>query len=168
MTTRENELARVVGSPATVSDKIRALDAAGYSRADIARALGKRYQHVRNVLEGDKARGVAEGPVPPWNAPAAPASPQALAPTPGGHVFRLLLGADGAVTLPEPARAALGARPGDVIVGRIEADRVVLMNAVASARRARDLARAAIRGGGGLADSLIEERRREATREVDA
>ncbi|HEY5007143.1 MAG TPA: hypothetical protein VII42_04010, partial [Caulobacteraceae bacterium] len=34
----------------TVSDKIRALDAAGAPRAEIARFLGKRYQHVRNVL----------------------------------------------------------------------------------------------------------------------
>lgn len=33
-----------------VSDSIRYLDAEEYSRADIARILGKRYQHVRNVL----------------------------------------------------------------------------------------------------------------------
>lgn len=34
----------------TVSSKIRALDAAGYTRSQIANFLGKRYQHVRNVL----------------------------------------------------------------------------------------------------------------------
>ncbi len=34
----------------TTSSKIRALNAKGYKRADIARFLGKRYQHVRNVL----------------------------------------------------------------------------------------------------------------------
>lgn len=34
----------------TVADKIRYLDQQGFSRADIARALNKRYQHVRNVL----------------------------------------------------------------------------------------------------------------------
>ena len=33
----------------TYSEKIRALDAAGYMHADIAKFLGKRYQHVRNV-----------------------------------------------------------------------------------------------------------------------
>ncbi len=33
-----------------VSQKIRALSAAGVSRAEIARLLNKRYQHVRNVL----------------------------------------------------------------------------------------------------------------------
>ena len=47
------DAARIIVSAATVADKIRALDAAGHPRAEIARLLGKRYQHVRNVLEGD-------------------------------------------------------------------------------------------------------------------
>ncbi len=34
----------------TKSAKIRALAEAGYERAEIAKALGIRYQHVRNVL----------------------------------------------------------------------------------------------------------------------
>ena len=34
----------------TVSGKIRYLDSKGMSRGDIALYLGKRYQHVRNVL----------------------------------------------------------------------------------------------------------------------
>jgi len=34
----------------TTSARIRALDAKGWTRAQIAKALGKRYQHVRNVL----------------------------------------------------------------------------------------------------------------------
>ena len=38
----------------TISGKIRALDKAGFTRADISRILNKRYQHVRNVLEQDK------------------------------------------------------------------------------------------------------------------
>jgi len=39
-----------------VSQKIRALGAAGYARADIARYLNKRYQHVRNILVQDEAK----------------------------------------------------------------------------------------------------------------
>lgn len=35
----------------TVSAKIRQMAKDGYKRADIARSLGKKYQHVRNVLE---------------------------------------------------------------------------------------------------------------------
>lgn len=34
----------------TVSSKIRALNSEGYTRSEIATFLGKRYQHVRNVL----------------------------------------------------------------------------------------------------------------------
>lgn len=34
----------------TVSAKIRYLDSRNYSKSEIARILGKRYQHVRNVL----------------------------------------------------------------------------------------------------------------------
>ena len=34
----------------TKSSKIRALNAAGYSRSEIAKQLDIRYQHVRNVL----------------------------------------------------------------------------------------------------------------------
>jgi hypothetical protein len=39
-----------INSMTTVSGKIRALSALGWSRGEIARATGKRYQHVRNVL----------------------------------------------------------------------------------------------------------------------
>lgn len=42
----------------TTSDKIRALGLAGHKRADIARLLGIRYQHVRNVL---LAAGITTG-----------------------------------------------------------------------------------------------------------
>ncbi len=39
-----------------VSNSIRFLNKAGYSRADIARSLNKRYQHVRNVLVEDQRK----------------------------------------------------------------------------------------------------------------
>lgn len=50
------EMDRIVSGMQGVSQKIRALDAAGYARADIARYLEKRYQHVRNVLVQDEAK----------------------------------------------------------------------------------------------------------------
>ena len=43
--------------PLNVSDSIRYLDAEGYERAEIARILGKRYQHVRNVLVRSTSSG---------------------------------------------------------------------------------------------------------------
>src|SRR5688572_16077871 len=46
----------VAGRFQTKSDKIRGLAKAGYSRAEIARYLGVRYQHVRNVLVDDERK----------------------------------------------------------------------------------------------------------------
>lgn len=47
----------IVSGLTTKADKIRALSAAGFARADIARFLGISYQHVRNTLvQGPPAR----------------------------------------------------------------------------------------------------------------
>jgi hypothetical protein len=47
----------VVADPAlNVSAKIRELHALGMSRSQIAKALNKRYQHVRNVLVADERK----------------------------------------------------------------------------------------------------------------
>lgn len=50
---------QIVKGLTTKSDKIRALDRAGFTRTDIAQFLGIRYQHVRNVLvqSGSPASG---------------------------------------------------------------------------------------------------------------
>ena len=50
---QKKQMKEVIENKETVSDKIRSLSSEGYSRSDISRFLGKRYQHVRNVLEGD-------------------------------------------------------------------------------------------------------------------
>lgn len=71
------EMERIASNHVTISDKIRALNGAGYSRADIAKHLGRRYQQVRNVLKQDEIRaavgcsaGVAQA-VSPVDAPSA-------------------------------------------------------------------------------------------------
>jgi len=50
---KRTEMAKVVEGLETKSDKIRALNKAGYERARIAEFLDIRYQHVRNVLVQD-------------------------------------------------------------------------------------------------------------------
>lgn len=47
---QQEAMSQIISQHSTTSARIRALDAAGYSRGAIALALGKRYQHVRNVL----------------------------------------------------------------------------------------------------------------------
>jgi hypothetical protein len=53
----QHEVSRVVADgKLSVSDKIRALSNLGVSRAETAKLLGKRYQHVRNVLVADEEK----------------------------------------------------------------------------------------------------------------
>src|SRR3954471_10327836 len=47
---QEDAMSHVVAGLKTKSARIRALAKVGYARADIARFLGIRYQHVRNVV----------------------------------------------------------------------------------------------------------------------
>ena len=49
-TEQKVDMANVITHCETKSASIRALDAEGYKRGDIARFLKIRYQHVRNVL----------------------------------------------------------------------------------------------------------------------
>ncbi len=142
------------GPETTVSDRIRALDRAGHSRAEIARLLGKRYQHVRNVLEADKLKSQ-------------PSSPPMTRARPGHRLFpaRMVVGADGRLEVPREALQALGAKPGDVVIGWMEDGDFRLTDAVTSARRVRARMMAADKGMGGAVDELIAERRAEAARE---
>ena len=65
MKDQESAIDRIVHSNATKSDRIRKLDELGLARADIARALGIRYQFVRNVLVDDERRRAAHRTGPP-------------------------------------------------------------------------------------------------------
>jgi bifunctional DNA-binding transcriptional regulator/antitoxin component of YhaV-PrlF toxin-antitoxin module len=174
----EAEVARVATSRMTVSDKIRALDAGGLPRAEIARRLGKRYQHVRNVLEGDKLRtpltvsGIEETgrdferrsrADPPLGADLREiADVRRL----GSGAFRLVVRADGSLILPGEVRNALGLEGGGVVMCELAGDEFRVIGALASLKRAQDLLRPYMQDGVSWADELIAERRREAEREA--
>jgi hypothetical protein len=156
--------AKFIASDASVADKIRTLDAAGYSRAEIARMLGKRYQHVRNVLEGDKLKRqpstvgetMAKGRV------------EAL-PDGGvriGDFFRLPIGPGGTVRLPKEVMA-LGYREGGVLLADLEGDRFVIISPAESWRRAQAMIRPWKPGDPLWSEELIAERRRENTKEEE-
>lgn len=168
--TRAESAARIVASTATVSDKIRALDAAGFPRAEIARLLGKRYQHVRNVLEGDKVgrgpapAGVAEEPAVFDHDDGRTAN---LPPRPefedrGRGVFRLLIRPDGSVLLPPAVLEALELKPGEGVIAHLEGDTLILDGANESLRKIRELIPPWTTGEPLAFEDLIAERRREA------
>jgi hypothetical protein len=132
--------------------------------ARIASLLGKSYQHVRNVLEGDRLRRAPDASEPSTVTPAAE--------TPPTHpvdvlFFRTMLGADGTIKLPETAMREMGVKPGEILLGRWQNSELSLLDANAAARRAQDLVRKSISSSTSLAEELIADRRREAKREND-
>ncbi len=153
MSELEDTGANWVGTPRSVSDRIRDLDKAGHSRAEIARMLGKRYQHVRNVLEADKLKTIPT------------AQPSAVPITSSTKRFRFVVGADGTLILPPAAQAALGVEPGSVVIGLMQDESMVLTEGRRSALRAQAMAMAMDTGVGSVVDELIADRRAAAARE---
>jgi len=149
--TRGN-LARAVRELPTTAAKIRALAAQGQSRADIARALGIRYQHVRNVLVRDEEKKkTTEGTTP------------ADAGTPG----KIPVAPDGRVVLPPAITNALALKAGDVLFVRIHDGEIRLLTRGAVTRRVQALAREFLPQGVSLVDELLEDRRREVEAESE-
>lgn len=149
------EVERLLAGQTTVAGKIRALAAAGYKRADIARILGKRYQHVRNVLE--EAR------------PAETVAPQGLAEADSKpfqhaipHTYRLEVGANGSVVLPPEVLKALGARPGGLIIADLGEESFTLISGMTGIRRMQARLAQLPSSDKLASEELIEDRRREA------
>ena len=141
----------------TVAGRIRALAAAGVPRAQIARILGKRYQHVRNVLEEPGAEntpvesaleGLAEGD--------ARASVHDKPKT-----YRLQV-RNGSVTLPPEVLEALGAGPNGLIIAELDGEFFKIISIPESVRRIQERLRPYWRPGVSIVDELIADRRREA------
>ena len=151
------ELENTLAGCKTVAAKIRVLAAAGYPRAEIARLLGKRYQHVRNVLEepgpptlpAKTANGMAEADVRPFE----------YKPP---HTYFLSVEANGSVVLPPEVLKALGSAPGGLIVADLGEETFTLLSGKTGLRLMK--ARLAEPHPPGLlaSEELIEERRREA------
>lgn len=150
---------------ATKSDKIRVLSEAGYSRGDIAKFLGIRYQHVRNVLMQSAkkaAPGFAEAGQPPIaGSLAAAAAPEGIR-----HRVSLKVDAGGRILIPSPVREAMKIAEGDTVLAWLENGELHLVSPQVALRQAQELARKLISGAGTLADELIAERREEARREA--
>lgn len=160
------DIARIVGSDDTVSNKIRALAAGGLARAEIAKALGKRYQHVRNVLEGDKlsatAPGVSEGEAKPFRTEPEVHPPQSR----GDGVFRMEVDGAGRLALPPELIAEWNLKAGSVLMGHLKGEVFELITGATSMRRVKELVRQFVpEGGPSLADELIADRRHEVERE---
>ena len=163
-----DDMERIAGPHATVSDRIRALAAAGAARAEIARFLGKRYQHVRNVLEDDAQRGgyqlgrvdlsgLREEPVRSDRADESDFIEER-----GSGAFWLRVRPDGSVYLPASAVEALGAQPGNRIFAELVEGRLTIISREQAIEQARQIVRRYLPPGADLVESLRDDRAREA------
>src|SRR5580693_10198847 len=116
--------ARTVRELPTTAAKIRALAARGESRADIARALGIRYQHVRNVLVRDEAKAKAVESSDPTIMPG-----------------KIRIGPDGSAIVPAKVIDTLALKNGDVLFVRIHDGEIHLLTKTAVMRRVQSLVR---------------------------
>ena len=141
----------------TTSARIRALAQQGIERKNIARLLGIRYQHVRNVLETDKARHAKLA-----EASGGLASPPGVA---GNSSAKVRIGPDGRVVIPAAFRDVLGLKEGDVLFASLADGEIHLLTPKAAMRRAQAIVREFVPEGVSLVDELIEDRRREVERD---
>jgi AbrB family looped-hinge helix DNA binding protein len=133
----------------TKSAKIRALAQQGVERAEIARFLKLRYQHVRNVLEADRQKSGAGRDAAVDKSLDWPLSSR--------------LDAAGRIVIPAALRSVLNLSEGDEVVLHLEENGDLrLVTRAAALKRARELYRRFVKPGESLADELIAERRREA------
>jgi Helix-turn-helix domain len=142
-------IARAVSALPTTAAKIRALAAKGHPRAEIARALGVRYQQVRNVLVREEAK-IRESLPPGQDS------------VPG----KIEIDANGCAVVPPALIKAVGGKPGDVLFARIGDGQVHLLTRAAVTRRIQAHVREFVPEGVSLVDELLEDRRREAEAEA--
>ena len=162
-----DRLRAIAGPHATVAGKIRALSAAGVARADIARFLGKRYQHVRNVLEGDaqSSGGYVLGRADLSGVQEEPAQFAAAADNAqeierrGQGVYWLRVRPDGALPLPKEIADALGASAGRRVFVRLDDGQVTIISGEEAMRRAQAIVRRYVPAGANVVDEFIAGRR---------
>jgi len=145
---REARMADLTRDLRTVSERIRKLDAAGFTRSEIARFLGKRYQHVRNVLVAD----VRPHPEGTGADRAGQEVPERL---------DVRVGPSGRIVIPVAFRAAMGIGEGDTLIARVVDGELRLISPAMAVRRAQRAVRDLIPGDDSLVDILLENRRRE-------
>jgi hypothetical protein len=171
MTDDAERMSAIVAPFTTVADRIRALASAGVPRADIARFLGKRYQHVRNVLDDDAQRGggyvVGKADLSGVREDSRRFDNDGLIERRSSTAFWLEVKPDGSLPLSKEIAEVLNAEPGRRVFAKIKDGRLTLMSGEAAMDEARAIVRKYIPPEVDLVDSLLADRRAEAAREME-
>lgn len=152
----------------TKSAKIRALSDAGFERADIARFLDIKYQHVRNVLVG--SRPVRKPVLQASHVSKGDASDPGRESGVGNRTLkaRVQIGSGGRVVVPAEMRSAMGVSEGDILLAWVADGELRLLSQEAAIRKAQSIVRRHVPEGVSLVDELISDRRDEAKRESES
>jgi hypothetical protein len=162
-----DRLEGLVRQHGTVAGKIRALAAAGVPRADIARFLGKRYQHVRNVLEGDAQSGGSGYVLGKADLSGVRESgrtferedDEAYIERRSPTAFWIEVKPDGTLPLPAEIVEVLDANPGERVFAKISDGRVMLKSGEAAMEDAQAIVAKYIKPGRLVSEELIKDRR---------
>ena len=166
-----DRLARIAAAHATVAGKIRALAGAGVPRADIARFLGKRYQHVRNVLEDDAQSGSGSGSggyvlgkadlsgVRDNGRAFEREDDDAYFERRSPTAFWIEVKPDGTLPLPPEIVAVLDARPGERVFAKISDGRVTLKSGDLASAEVDAIMAKHVKPGRLVSEELLKDRR---------
>lgn len=150
-------MSRQLADYRNTSDKIRHLAAASMPRAEIARALGIRYQHVRNVLVADEARAkVVENKIE-----SVVSEPAGVGEGVSPGLLRNKIGPAGRVVIPAAIREKLGLEEGTELVFTLEGDEIHVASMATHLKRLQQKVRALLPESTNLVDELITDRRRD-------
>ena len=146
------DMPNYVSNDMNVSNKIRALDKAGYKRADIARFLNKRYQHVRNVLVSD-TKLVKDK------------LPAAIYKSGGPKRCKATISSEGRIVIPVEFRDGMNVKAGETVSLILDDGVLTVMSRSTGLRKAQELVHKYVPEDVNLVDELIKERRWEAAKE---
>lgn len=158
-----HHLDEIVQGLSTKSDKIRALGRRGIPTSDIAKYLGIRYQHARNVLVDG---GLASTRRQDGNVDSSASAEAETRPVDTRPVWIDVDGA-GRMQLPLNLCEVVGIEKGTQVHVRVNGDAIEILSQRAAVQRAHDIVREFVPAGISLADELIAERRREAQKEEE-
>jgi hypothetical protein len=160
------EMERVTTGLTSKSDKMRALRAAGVSRSEIARFLGVRYQHVRNVEKDDERRAFTATPRPAEGHGGLAENSAAPFRVEPNEIVHLDTAPDGSLAIPRAVLAANGFAPDDRITMIPEGEgRIRMLSSMESIREAQEIVRRHAPPGTSLVDELFKMRRGEVEKE---
>jgi len=157
MYVNNNDFDTITKGLRTKSDKIRALARKGAATADIARYLGIRYQHARNVLVSSGLHARRDDKDTELVGSESAASDPAVA--------WVRIDALGRLQIPASLMKTADIMGDEPVHVRASENKIEILSRRGALKRAHAIAKQFVPDGVSLVDELIAERRREAGRE---